>query len=53
MTVYVIVVESDDGYDSQIQAVYADAAKAEEEKDKLQSALGEDNVVVVEEHEVM
>lgn len=50
--VYVIVVESDDGTSSTNQSVMSDKGKAEAYRKELQSALGEDNVVVVEEHEI-
>jgi hypothetical protein len=51
--VYIVVVESEDGYSSAIQAVYKTKEKADVEAEKLQRALGDDNVVLVEEHEVL
>lgn len=51
--IYMIVVESADGYNQENHAPYRNSEDAEAEAVRLRRVLGDDSVVQVEEHEVL
>ncbi len=50
--VYVVIVSDEDSQNTQIHSVYSKKSAADNAQQKLESQLGEDMVVYVEQHEV-
>ncbi len=50
--VYVVIISDEDSQNTQIHSVYSSKSAADNTQQKLESQLGEEMVVYVEQHEV-